>query len=89
MRVLVPYAQLAWRLGQGEPQDAQHASYLFDTDVFLTADRRYAWALELVRSWTKTSFARVALLQVGDPRVSSLLAGIRDALVQHGGRGRV
>jgi hypothetical protein len=80
IRVLVPYAQLAWRLGKGEPRDAQHSAYLFDTDIFITADRRYAWALELVRRWAKTSFAQVAHVEI-PPRGSGSLVSSIEALL--------
>jgi hypothetical protein len=80
MRILMPHAQLAWRLGTGEPRDAQHAAYLFDTDVLITADKRYAWALDLVGRWTKTSFARVALMEVPQPGSTSIVTGIERLL---------
>jgi hypothetical protein len=64
IRQAVRFAQLAWKIGSGNPRDEQHAAYLFDTDLFVTADKRFQPILELVRRWTITPFANVALMRV-------------------------
>jgi hypothetical protein len=54
--------QLQQKIGSGNPRDVQHAAYLFDADILLTADRRYATALGDVRRWTPADFAAVQLV---------------------------
>lgn len=58
MTSLMPWAQILRKLGEGNPRDTQHAVYLYDADVFFTADRRYAASLEHLRPWSPASFAR-------------------------------
>jgi hypothetical protein len=42
LRWAVHFAQRASRIGKGNPVDGQHAPYLFDADLFITADKRLA-----------------------------------------------
>jgi hypothetical protein len=56
----------------------QHASYLFDADVFVTADHRYAAALELVRPSAPVEFAQVARI----PGAGSVVTAIAHACVR-------
>lgn len=57
----VPLAQTDYRIGDntGIAGDQQLSSYLLDVDFFLTADRRFALALEGVRPSAPCAFARV------------------------------
>lgn len=49
----------------GNPRDAQHASYLLDCDLFVTADRRFEKALSLVQKAAPFAMARVLLVRRG------------------------
>jgi hypothetical protein len=62
IRTTLPWAQLATKIGPGNPRDAQHAAYLFDADIFITADRRFARVLDLLRSETPAKFAEVRII---------------------------
>jgi hypothetical protein len=66
------------KLTSGSPRDVQHAPYLFDADIFVTADRRYGTALETLRRWAPVGYAAVSLLP-GD-KVSSPLDAIEQIL---------
>jgi hypothetical protein len=81
IREVVPFAQLVWKIGSGNPRDAQHATYLFDTDLFITADKRYRMTLELVRQWTSVPFADVARIDVPDQETALLVAQIENAVM--------
>jgi hypothetical protein len=76
IRALMPWAQIAIRVEDSGPRDAQHAAYLFDVDCFVTADRRYARALELVRNWAPRPFAAVALV----PATGSIVDAVSEAI---------
>jgi hypothetical protein len=80
IREAIQFAQLAWKVGSGNPRDAQHASFLFDTDLLVTADKRYHLTLDLVRRWTIVPFANVARIVVPDPRDRSVVAEIENVL---------
>lgn len=54
----VDVVQWTTRIGSGNPADAQHASYLVDCDLFLTADARFIDVLERVREDAPFTFAR-------------------------------
>jgi hypothetical protein len=73
---LMPWAQILTKLGEGNSRDVQHAAYLFDADVFFTADRRYAASLEHLRPWSPVQFARTARVSATLP----LVAGIEEEL---------
>lgn len=77
MREVIPWAQLGTKVGKGNPRDMQHASYLFDADVFVTADRRYAASLELVRTWAPVEFAKVVRIPGTGSTVTALAAALR------------
>jgi hypothetical protein len=47
----------------GNPRDVQHASYLLDCDLFVTADRRYQRALSLVEKAAPFAMAQVLLVR--------------------------
>jgi len=72
----MPWAQILTKLGQGNPRDIQHAAYMYDADIFFTADRRYAASLEHLRRWSPVPFARTVRLSAAD----SLVAGITEEL---------
>ena len=57
LRRAVALIQHSMKLGRGNPVDAQLASYLVATDLFVTNDKRYARILEAVRLSAKTSYA--------------------------------
>lgn len=73
---LMPWAQILTKLGEGNPRDVQHAAYLYDADIFFTADRRYAAALEHLRPWSPAPFARTVRLVATE----SVVPGIKDEL---------
>jgi hypothetical protein len=78
LRQVLPWIQMETKIGVGNPRDAQHSSYLFDADVFATADRRYAGCLETARQWSPVPFARTLLL----PATGSTVQALRAALLQ-------
>jgi hypothetical protein len=67
-------AQLQQKLSFGNSRDVQHAAYLFDADVFFTADGAYATALENVSRWTPKPFAVVR--RVPSPETGSTVDAI-------------
>lgn len=62
LRSALPWVQLQTKLGTGNPRDAQHAAYLVDADVFITADRRLHQGLEVIRDWGPVTFAETRLV---------------------------
>lgn len=79
LRWAVHFAQHANRIGIGNPVDAQHAPYLFDADVFITADKRLARILEVVRPSAPAPYAGTAYL---DPRGDDLIAEMKQLMIQ-------
>lgn len=77
MREVIPWAQLEPKVAEGNPRDMQHASYLFDADVFVTADRRYKAALELVRPLAPVDFAQVVRIPGRGSAVSAVGDGMQ------------
>lgn len=80
MRSMLPALQLTSKIGPGNPRDAQHASHLFDADLFITADARYAALLELVRVQSPRPFASVGVASATSPptdEVVRLVAAFR------------
>lgn len=66
----------------GNPRDVQHASYLLDCDLFVTADRRYQRALSLVQKAAIFPIAQVVLVRrARDEPVVPAIARALDALV--------
>jgi hypothetical protein len=74
----VEVVQWTQKIGSGNPADAQHAAYLLDCDVFLSADKRYVAALERVRSDAPFKFATTRL--VSADRSTSVASRIAAAL---------
>jgi hypothetical protein len=72
LREVLPWIQLATKIGSGNPRDVQHSSYLFDSDVFVTADRRYAAALDLARASSPRPFAEVRTISADGSTVENL-----------------
>jgi hypothetical protein len=72
LRWAVRWAQTQMKITDGNPADEQHAAYLFDADVFFTADGRFARALEDVRAKSPAPFARVAHLKPSGSVVAAL-----------------
>lgn len=83
----VDLVQSTSKIGSGNPADAQHASYLIDSDVFLTADSRFVDILERVRDDAPFTFARTVLVD-GD-RAKRTADRIETALFQIEQRSRI
>jgi predicted nucleic acid-binding protein len=77
LRWAVHFAQHASRIGEGNPVDAQHATYLFDADFFVT--KRLARILEVVRPSSPSPYARTAYL---DPRAHDLIEEMKQLVTQ-------
>jgi predicted nucleic acid-binding protein len=78
LRCAVRTAQAYYKITPGNPADEQHSSYLFDCDLFLSADSRYISTLEFVRESSPFNFAEPRLVN-GDrniPIVDRLEAAI-------------
>jgi predicted nucleic acid-binding protein len=73
LRWAIHFAQHASKIGKGNPVDAQHAPHLFEADLFITADKRLARILEVVRPSAPSPFAQTAYL---DPRGHDLTTEI-------------
>jgi hypothetical protein len=73
----VTWAQMQRRIEISGATDAQHASYLCDCDVFLTADKRFAHALQLVAEQAPAPVASTRL--VVDPGAGNIVERIFDA----------
>jgi hypothetical protein len=77
LRSVVPWVQLQTRLGSGNARDAQHAAYLYDADVLITADRRYGKVLDIVRNWAPTPFAQACVISATDSPTESIATLVR------------
>jgi hypothetical protein len=62
LRCAVRVAQTYHRITPGNPADEQHSSYLFDCDLFLSADSRYISTLRFVREGAPFDFAESRLV---------------------------
>ncbi len=62
LRWAISAVQPLAKVTPGNPVDEQHAAYLLDADLFLTADKRYFAALAEVRRQAPFSFAEPRLL---------------------------
>ena len=62
LRWAVNLMQLEFKVTHGNPADVQHSTYLFDGDLFLSADARYISVLEIVREDSPFSFAEPRLV---------------------------
>jgi hypothetical protein len=62
LRCAVRIAQTYYKVTPGNPADEQHSAYLFDCDLFLSADRRYIGVLNLVREVSPFEFAEPRLV---------------------------
>lgn len=71
LRWAVSSVQPLSKVTSGNPVDEQHAAYLLDADMFLTADKRYFAALAEVRRQAPFPFAEPRLLS-GDLKVELL-----------------
>jgi hypothetical protein len=69
LRCAVRAAQTYYKITPGNPADEQHSSYLFDCDLFLSADSRYISTLRFVRDSAPFDFAEPRLVS-GDRNVS-------------------
>jgi hypothetical protein len=69
LRWAVRITQSNYKITSGNPADEQHSSYLFDCDLFLSADTRYISVLEMVRNDAPFTFAQVRRVS-GDRDVS-------------------
>lgn len=71
LRWAVRQAQMSMKVTGGNPYDDQHSSYLLDCDIFLTADRAFHRALQLVHKHSDFEFSESRLVS-GDSRISIL-----------------
>lgn len=62
--------QWTMRITHGNPADAQHASYLLDCDLFLSADSRFLEILETIRGQAPFGFAETKRVS-GDRSIST------------------
>jgi len=62
LRCAVRVAQTYYKITPGNPADEQHSSYLFDCDLFLSADSRYISTLRFVRDSAPFDFAEPRLV---------------------------
>lgn len=76
IRRALPWAQEQVKIGPGNARDAQHAAYLLDMNAFITADRKFAAALELARRWTPGPFARVLVASAEGSIVNAVRAAL-------------
>jgi hypothetical protein len=83
---MMPWAQILTRVGGGNPRDVQHAAYLYDADLFFTADRRYAASLEHLRPWSPARFARTVTLVATNPIVDGIERELDRAEMSEDGR---
>jgi hypothetical protein len=79
MRAAVHHAQINQKVTAGNPVDDQLSAYLFDCDVFITADRRFHRLLEVVRPASPIPFSQVALL---NPASDDLVAALEHAIAE-------
>ncbi len=81
LRWAVAHAQTLTKISAGNPRDAQHASYLLDCDLFMTADRRYAQTLQLVADVAQFTMAKVLLVsrKPSDPIVPAISEALASA----------
>jgi hypothetical protein len=79
MTEVLPWAQLVGKVDEGNPRDVQHAAYLFDADVFVTADQRLVRALELVRDWAPAPYAAVHQISAPPASPTAALASILES----------
>jgi len=76
MRSVVDWVQLESKIGSGNPRDGQHAAYLFDVGLFMTADKNFGRALERLRPWCPRPFAEVRRV----PAEGSIVDALRGVL---------
>lgn len=69
LRCAVRVAQTHYKVTPGNAADEQHSSYLFDCDVFLSADSRYISTLRFVQESAPFVFAELRLVS-GDRSIS-------------------
>jgi hypothetical protein len=63
LRWATDFAQGFTKVTPGNPRDAQHAAYLVDCDLFVTADARYARTMATVAAACPFAFAAIALVR--------------------------
>lgn len=78
LRWAVHQVQTSMKVTAGNPYDDQHSAYLVDFDVFLSADKRYIQALEIVKNHAGFSMAEPRLVSSGlnTPIVDRLSAAL-------------
>jgi hypothetical protein len=73
----IVWAQMQRKVEQSGAIDAQHSAYLCDCDVFLTADKRFAHALNIVADQAPAPVATTRLVSAGSPEiVESIFAAL-------------
>jgi hypothetical protein len=58
----IGWAQMQRKVEVSGAADAQHSAYLSDCDVFLTADKRFAYALNVVANQAPAPIATTCLV---------------------------
>ncbi|MFM8857067.1 MAG: hypothetical protein ACKOI2_07645 [Actinomycetota bacterium] len=72
IRAALVYTQLTMKVGPGNPNDAQHSSYLVEADLFLSSDKKLVAALNECR--------RQANFDLAESRLTDLMGGKRSAV---------
>jgi hypothetical protein len=72
LRSSLRLAQASQKIEDGNLADNQHSSYLLDADVFVTADKRFARSLKVVRTQAPFRMADVALVRPTESIVAAI-----------------
>lgn len=78
LRWAADWAQSDMRITQGNPFDAQHAAYLRDCDVFLTADKNFVRVLDRLRKHAPAPIAKAS--HVAPASHANIVEAIKTAL---------
>ena len=81
MRAVVPWVQTEMKIAIGNPRDAQHAAYLLDADLFITADAAFRRVIERVRPWCPFAFAETEVVSATGSTVEAIHRAIEPRLV--------
>lgn len=76
IRNIIDWSQMNWRLERSSAWDNAHAAYALDCDLYLTADKRFAWALAAVREIAPFTFAEPRIVEHGTPITSRIEAAL-------------
>ncbi|MFC4586013.1 hypothetical protein [Sphaerisporangium corydalis] len=76
LRWAVDFTQPAMRIGSGNPGDNQLSAYLFDADIFITADKRFAQILRELRPVSPVTFAMPKYLNPSAEDLTHAIEGL-------------